>query len=64
VFKTNKDKAKFFILVVGSAAYNLLVISALCIMAIEGTETRRIKLYTVFMVNYILLKVYKIMKTK
>lgn len=38
-------------LVVGSAAYNLLMISALCISAINAPETRRIKLYSVFMVK-------------
>ena len=38
-------------LVVGSAAYNLLMICALCIVAIKGAETRRIKLYSVFMVK-------------
>lgn len=41
----------FFSIVVGSAAYNLLMISALCIVAIKGPETRRIKLYSVFMVE-------------
>jgi solute carrier family 8 (sodium/calcium exchanger) len=29
--------------IVGSAAFNLLVISAICVVAIEGTEIRRIK---------------------
>jgi solute carrier family 8 (sodium/calcium exchanger) len=29
--------------IVGSAAFNLLVISAICIIAIEGTAIRRIK---------------------
>jgi hypothetical protein len=38
------------ILVVGSAAYNLLMICALCIAAIKAPETRRIKLYNVFLV--------------
>lgn len=38
-------------LVVGSAAYNLLMICALCIAAINAPETRRIKLYSVFMVK-------------
>jgi len=37
--------------IVGSAAYNLLMISALCISAISSPETRRIKLYSVFMVT-------------
>jgi solute carrier family 8 (sodium/calcium exchanger) len=37
--------------IVGSAAYNLLIISALCISAIKEPETRRIKLYNVFMVT-------------
>lgn len=37
--------------IVGSAAYNLLMISALCISAINAPETRRIKLYSVFMVT-------------
>lgn len=35
--------------IVGSAAYNLLVISALCVVAIDGNEIRRIKNYTVFL---------------
>ena len=42
------------ILVVGSAAYNFLMISAICIGAIVSPETRRIKLYSVFLVNFIL----------
>ena len=29
--------------IVGSAAFNLLVISAICVIAIEGTAVRRIK---------------------
>ena len=29
--------------IVGSAAFNLLAISAICVIAIEGTEVRRIK---------------------
>jgi solute carrier family 8 (sodium/calcium exchanger) len=33
----------------GSAAYNLLIISAICVIAIEGTEIRRIKNYSVFL---------------
>ncbi|CAF0956523.1 unnamed protein product [Adineta ricciae] len=37
--------------IVGSAAYNLLMISALCITAIKTPETRRIKLYSVFMIT-------------
>ncbi|CAF1235055.1 unnamed protein product [Adineta ricciae] len=37
--------------IVGSAAYNLLMISALCISSISATETRRIKLYSVFMIT-------------
>lgn len=37
--------------IVGSAAYNLLMICALCIVAIKGPETRRIKLYSVFMIT-------------
>lgn len=41
----------FSLLVVGSAAYNLLMICALCIVAIKGPETRRIKLYNVFIVK-------------
>jgi hypothetical protein len=41
------------VLVVGSAAYNLLMICALCISSINAPETRRIKLYSVFMVNAI-----------
>ncbi|CAF3225353.1 unnamed protein product, partial [Rotaria sp. Silwood2] len=35
--------------IVGSAAYNLLMITALCIVSIKSSETRRIELYTVFM---------------
>ena len=35
--------------IVGSAAYNLLVISALCVVAIEGNEIRRIKNFKVFL---------------
>lgn len=34
--------------IVGSAAYNLLMISAICVIAIEGGEVRRIKNYKVF----------------
>ncbi|CAF3889572.1 unnamed protein product [Rotaria magnacalcarata] len=41
----------FIILVVGSAAYNLLMICAICISAIKAPEARRIKLYSVFMVT-------------
>ncbi|CAF1394421.1 unnamed protein product [Didymodactylos carnosus] len=37
--------------IVGSAAFNLLVISAICIMAIPSPDTRRIRLYSVFMVT-------------
>ncbi|CAF0941296.1 unnamed protein product, partial [Adineta ricciae] len=37
--------------IVGSAAYNLLMISALCISSISAPETRRIKLYSVFMIT-------------
>ncbi|CAF4621678.1 unnamed protein product [Rotaria sp. Silwood1] len=37
--------------IVGSAAYNLLMICAICISAIKGPDTRRIKLYSVFMVT-------------
>ncbi|CAF3411097.1 unnamed protein product [Rotaria socialis] len=37
--------------IVGSAAYNLLMICAICISAIKAPETRRIKLYSVFMVT-------------
>jgi solute carrier family 8 (sodium/calcium exchanger) len=37
--------------IVGSAAYNLLMISALCISSINAPETRRVKLYSVFMVT-------------
>ncbi|CAF1295149.1 unnamed protein product, partial [Adineta ricciae] len=37
--------------IVGSAAYNLLMICALCITAIKAPETRRIKLYSVFMIT-------------
>ncbi|UJR09574.1 hypothetical protein I4U23_013809 [Adineta vaga] len=37
--------------IVGSAAYNLLMICALCISAIKAPETRRIKLYSVFMIT-------------
>ncbi|CAF4577822.1 unnamed protein product, partial [Rotaria socialis] len=36
---------------VGSAAYNLLMISAICIASINAPETRRIKLYNVFLVT-------------
>ena len=49
------------VLVVGSAAYNLLMICALCISSINDTETRRIKLYSVFMVNFLFIQVYKMM---
>ncbi|CAF0808736.1 unnamed protein product [Rotaria sordida] len=37
--------------IVGSAAYNLLMICALCISAIKAPDARRIKLYSVFMVT-------------
>ncbi|CAM4789881.1 unnamed protein product [Rotaria magnacalcarata] len=37
--------------IVGSAAYNLLMISAICIASINAPETRRIKLYNVFLVT-------------
>ncbi|CAF1391753.1 unnamed protein product, partial [Adineta steineri] len=37
--------------IVGSAAYNLLMISALCISAIKAPETRKVKLYSVFMIT-------------
>ncbi|CAF5128414.1 unnamed protein product [Rotaria magnacalcarata] len=37
--------------IVGSAAYNLLMICAICISAIKAPEARRIKLYSVFMVT-------------
>ncbi|CAF1160456.1 unnamed protein product [Rotaria sordida] len=37
--------------IVGSAAYNLLMICALCISSIKAPETRRIKLYNVFLVT-------------
>ncbi|CAF3193790.1 unnamed protein product [Rotaria sp. Silwood2] len=37
--------------IVGSAAYNLLMISALCIASIKAPDTRRIELYNVFMVT-------------
>ncbi|CAF1313946.1 unnamed protein product, partial [Rotaria sordida] len=37
--------------IVGSAAYNLLMISALCIASINAPETRRIKLYNVFLLT-------------
>jgi len=46
-----------FFLVVGSAAYNLLMICALCISSINAPETKRIKLYSVFMVK-IIIKIY------
>lgn len=35
--------------IVGSAAYNLLVISAICVIAIEKGEIRRIKNFKVFL---------------
>ena len=35
--------------IVGSAAYNLLVISAICVVSIEGSEIRRIKNFKVFL---------------
>lgn len=35
--------------IVGSAAYNLLCISAICVVAIEGSEIRRIKNFKVFL---------------
>lgn len=35
--------------IVGSAAYNLLCISAICVVAIEGQEIRRIKNFKVFL---------------
>ncbi|CAF0903078.1 unnamed protein product [Adineta steineri] len=37
--------------IVGSAAYNLLMISALCIASIKAPETRKVKLYSVFMIT-------------
>jgi solute carrier family 8 (sodium/calcium exchanger) len=37
--------------IVGSAAYNLLMICAICIAAIKTPDTKRIKLYNVFMVT-------------
>jgi hypothetical protein len=43
-------RSSFIILVIGSAAYNLLMICALCISVITTFETRRIRLYNVFMV--------------
>jgi hypothetical protein len=49
-----------FVLVVGSAAYNLLMICALCISSINAPETKRIKLYSVFMVKIINIYIYKI----
>ncbi|CAF4178930.1 unnamed protein product, partial [Rotaria sordida] len=36
---------------IGSAAYKLLIICALCIVSINAPETRRIKLYNVFLVT-------------
>ena len=37
--------------IVGSAAYNLLCISAICVIAIPGDEARRIRNYKVFIVT-------------
>ncbi|CAF0971696.1 unnamed protein product, partial [Didymodactylos carnosus] len=37
--------------IVGSAAYNLLIICALCIAVIKSPETRRIELYNVFIIT-------------
>ena len=37
------------LLISGSAAYNLLCISAICVVAIEGQEIRRIKNFKVFL---------------
>ncbi|CAF1575545.1 unnamed protein product [Rotaria sordida] len=37
--------------IIGSAAYKLLIICALCIVSINAPETRRIKLYNVFLVT-------------
>jgi solute carrier family 8 (sodium/calcium exchanger) len=37
--------------IVGSAAYNLLMISALCVLAIKNGDVRRIKNYKVFVVT-------------
>ncbi len=33
-------------------------------MALEGSATKKIELYSVFMVNFIIIKIYKIMKIK
>ena len=35
--------------IVGSAAFNLLVITAICVVSIEGSEIRRIKAFKVFL---------------
>lgn len=37
--------------IVGSAAFNLLMITAICVVAIEGNEIRRIKNFKVFLVT-------------
>jgi hypothetical protein len=49
-YSASRENSSLPFLVVGSAAYNLLMICALCISAINATETRKIKLYSVFMV--------------